>query len=158
MKARNPHKECRWSLPAMVLLQASCGAMVTKTTAIAASPIYKELASTDGAEQKAAEALYNEALQNLEDRGFGVQKDTQVGRVLLKRHYTSLPESSRKLLTDAGIHVLSRVAYSICVWKQKRQGCASEPATCTTAKGGIPRPGGQTAVRASSKSAVFSDD
>ena len=79
MKARNPHKECRWSLPAMVLLQASCGAMVTKTTAIAASPIYKELASTDGAEQKAAEALYNEALQNLEDRGFGVQKTPKWG-------------------------------------------------------------------------------
>ena len=110
VKPRNAQKEMRWSLPAMVLLQASCGAMIINPQQL---PIFRNLQSPHAQERKAAEEVYLRALQYLEDRGFGCQRDdNKTGRMTLKRRYKSLPDSCRKQMTGAGVHV---IAFGLCL-------------------------------------------
>ena len=97
----------RYSLPAMVLLRASCGAIISASTAVTASPMYKDLKSHNLHKKKRAENLFCEALQYLEDRGYGVRQTDETGHLhFVKKHYTCLPLSCREQMIEAGVHVM----------------------------------------------------
>ncbi|CAE7471918.1 Usp36 [Symbiodinium sp. CCMP2592] len=96
----------RWNLAALLLLKSSCGVSITAAVAQRAGPMFRGLAASPGtATRAAAEAAYVEALEYLRVRGFGVVQPALDGKlpVFLKRHYQSLPQSSREQLAQAHV-------------------------------------------------------
>ena len=101
--------DCRWSVPAALLLKASCGTMVTPSRAARAAPMFRKLNEQTTAEAQQAGAVYVSALQYLEERGFG---NIQVSPnspwpAFCKRHYYTLPDSCLEQLAEIHVHPVS---------------------------------------------------
>ena len=101
--------DCRWSVPAALLLKASCGTMVTPSRAARAAPMFRKLNEQTTAEAQQAGAVYVSALQYLEERGFG---NIQVSPnspwpAFCKRHYYTLPDSCLEQLAELHVHPVS---------------------------------------------------
>lgn len=108
-EARVTPTDCRWNVPAALLLKASCGTVITPARAARAGPMFQKLTEETSGEAQEAGVVYMTALQYLADRGFGTIEPSANSEwpVFRKLHYHCLPKSCLEQLAMLRIHPVS---------------------------------------------------